>query len=99
MTTYTIDCENIQSKNEFWKQYIVVVEPEGVEYFGRNLDALWDALHAGGPGFPDESECTIRLINTDSIKLIDNGAFYDALKQISYDLKADPGSNIKFKVE
>lgn len=99
MTKYTIDCENVQSKKEFWKQYIAVVEPEGAEYFGRNFDALWDALHAGGPGGPGERDCTIRLINTDPIKLIDDGTFYDALKQISYDLKANPGSSILFKVE
>lgn len=99
MTKYTIDCAQIKSKSEFWKQYIAVVEPEGAEYFGKNLDALWDALHAGGPGFPGESKCSIRLINTGSIKEIDNGAFYDALKQIAYDLKADLGSEISFKVE
>ncbi|MFM2479505.1 barstar family protein [Celerinatantimonas sp. MCCC 1A17872] len=99
MTKYTIDCENVHSKSEFWKQYLAIVEPEGAGYFGRNLDALWDALHAGGPGFPDESDCTIRLINTDSIKLIDDGAFYHALKQISSDLKSDLISHIAFKVE
>ncbi|WP_367154894.1 barstar family protein [Methylomonas sp. HYX-M1] len=99
MTKYIIDCKDIQSKVDFWNLYLEVVDPDGAEYFGKNLDALWDALHAGGPGFPGEEECTIKVINTATLKQIEDGIFYDHLKQISYDLKSDPGCQISFKVE
>ena len=96
---YILDCASVDNISEFWDLYIEVVSPEGVEYFGRNLNALWDALHAGGPGYPGNESCTIKVINTKLLKQLDDGVFYDGLKQVSYDLKTDPGSSIKFVVE
>ncbi|MDP9836913.1 ribonuclease inhibitor [Neorhizobium huautlense] len=52
-TTLTIDCRGIDSTASFWERYVEVVGPENCVDFGRNLDALWDALSGGGPGWPD----------------------------------------------
>jgi RNAse (barnase) inhibitor barstar len=53
MAVYTIDGSNITSRSLFWDAYITVVQPEGAELFGRNLDALNDAFW-GGPGWPGD---------------------------------------------
>lgn len=52
-TTLTIDCRGIDSTASFWERYVQAVVPENCVHFGRNLDALWDALSGGGPGWPD----------------------------------------------
>ncbi|WP_082177887.1 barstar family protein [Aeromonas schubertii] len=100
MELYVIDCKNIESEQEFWAAYIHLVKSDGSQYFGRNLDAFWDALSAGGPGFPgDEAGCEIQFINTSKIKKLRNGAFYQALKVIEKDLKTESYGNAYIKVE
>jgi RNAse (barnase) inhibitor barstar len=47
-----INCKGITSAEEFWDRYERAVGRENCVWFGRNLDALWDALEGGGPGFP-----------------------------------------------
>lgn len=81
-----IDCSNVNSVEEFWDLYLKIVKPEGDMYFGRNLDALWDALAAGGPGFPGDDVETLRLVNCNTLRSIDSGRFYNALLSISKDL-------------
>lgn len=98
MLKYVINCQEVNTEEDFWKAYISSVEIEGEEYFGRNLDALWDALHAGGPGSPKNRNCFISIRNTEGLKKIGAGAFYDHLRQIAYDLKSDPGSTILFRI-
>ncbi len=51
MATYTLDGRRIISREMFWQEYVDVVQPDGANYFGRNLAALNDALW-GGPGWP-----------------------------------------------
>lgn len=100
MKLYVIDCNNIESEEDFWAAYLHLVKPDGTEYFGRNLHAFWDALSAGGPGFPsDEAGCEIQFSNMASIKLIRNGAFYYALKGIENDLKTGGYGNLYLTVE
>jgi len=98
MNKFIINCDGIDSEAGFWEAYVSNVEILGAEYFGRNLDALWNALHAGGPGTPKDRECFISVLNTDSLRKIQGGAFYDHLRQIAYDLGTDPGCSIKFRV-
>lgn len=53
VTTLTIDCHAIGDMDAFWERYVQAVGPENCVHFGRNLDALWDGLSGGGPGWPD----------------------------------------------
>jgi RNAse (barnase) inhibitor barstar len=66
MATYTLDGEKIISRDEFWQHYLAIVQPEGAEIFGRNLDALNDALW-GGPGYPGD-DCVIRISSSQKLK-------------------------------
>lgn len=84
MGTYTIDCAAVTDEESFWRAYLSATNPEGAGYFGRNLDAFWDALH-GGPGWP--GECELCFINTSSINNFREGQFYSALQQIAKDSK------------
>lgn len=98
MKKYIIDCSEIDSEDDFWDAYVLCVDIEGAEYFGRNLDALWDALHAGGPGTPKDRDCFISVRRTEKLRRIRDGYFYDHLRQIAYDLNTDPANSLKFRV-
>ena len=98
MKKYIIDCNEIENEEAFWDEYVACVKIDGLEYFGRNLDALSDALHAGGPGAPNDKACIILVQKTELLKKIRGGNFYDHLRQIAYDLSVDPGNNIKLKI-
>jgi RNAse (barnase) inhibitor barstar len=80
MASITVDCSGVQTEAEFWAEYLRVAKPEGAGYFGRNLDAFWDALN-GGPGWP--GECDLYFTNTDSIRSFRDGRFYEALLKIA----------------
>lgn len=55
-----IDCDGIVNIEEFWDRYESSVGAENTRFFGRNLDALWDALEGGGPGCPDATYLIFR---------------------------------------
>ncbi|WP_331990129.1 barstar family protein [Chitinimonas sp.] len=82
MHSYTIDCVHITDESAFWQAYLAATNPEGAGYFGRNLDAFWDALN-GGPGWP--GECQLKFVNTASLKVLNEGRFYVALQEIARD--------------
>ena len=84
MSTITIDCGQITSEESFWKSYLIATEPEGAQYFGRNLHAFWDALN-GGPGWPGEIQ--LRLTNTQHLRSWQEGRFYQRLKIIAAESK------------
>jgi ribonuclease inhibitor len=84
MRIVTIDCSNMNDETEYWDAYVAAALPEGRGYFGCNLDAFWDAVSAGGPGWPGE-DCELRFINTAPIKTFREKKFYDALKEIAKD--------------
>lgn len=84
MRTIHIDCRGVTSPEGLWQRYLDAVAPEGAELFGRSLDAFWDAVQAGGPGWPGGA----RLVFTYSdallpLKLADGGSFLDALRGIA----------------
>lgn len=83
---HIIDCKRVDSEADFWISYIATVKPDGSEFFGKNLDAFWDALNAGGPGFPGEGVQIIKIVNSDRLKKLRDGIFYNALSQIAFDL-------------
>lgn len=78
---YFIDCYDVKCEEDFWEAYLVEVNPEGAQNFGRNLDAFWDAVSAGGPGWP--GECTLRFINTDALAAWRQGEFVSRLREIA----------------
>ena len=49
-----IDGAGVRSVAEFWQLYLDRTKPDAPADFGRNLDALWDAIEGGGPGCPVE---------------------------------------------
>jgi RNAse (barnase) inhibitor barstar len=50
--TAIINCVGLRSEDEFWQRYLDTTTPRAPASFGRNLDAFWDAIEAGGPGCP-----------------------------------------------
>ena len=74
--TISVDCTHVHTAAEFWQLYLDVVNPEGADLFGRNLDAFDDALD-GGPGFPGMVD--VLFVNTRDL----DRQFLAALKQIA----------------
>lgn len=64
-----IDCRTVKSRDGFWAAYVAVIPQDSARDFGRNLDALWDALDGGGPGWPGER--TVRLQHFAALRRID----------------------------
>ena len=83
MKKYILDCLSLKSDGDFWDLYCEVAQPEGEGYFGRNLDAFWDAVSAGGPGWP--GDCQIELVNVDRFARR-SPRLYSGLKRIAADL-------------
>ena len=87
MNTAVVDCQGINSEKAFWDHYVSILKPQGAEFFGRNLDAFWDAIDGGGPGFPEQE--AIRFINTQDLKAIRGGVFYEALCKLAKESRFD----------
>jgi len=51
MTDYHFNLSTVRSLDDWWDQYLRVVNGEGSGFFGRNRDAYNDSLN-GGPGAP-----------------------------------------------
>lgn len=81
----TIDCAQVRTREGFWRAYLAAVKPHDADTFGRNLDALWDAL-AGGPGSP--GRCVLHLVGAKALEAIDDGKFLRALEEIARDSRA-----------
>lgn len=86
MHTSTIDCQYMNGEADFWVAYVAEVKPDGAQYFGRNLDAFWDAVSRGGPGSP--GDCNLHLVNTDGLSTWNKGAFVAGLRRIAVDSKS-----------
>jgi len=65
MLTICIDCDGAVSAAEVWQRYVDAIAPEDARLFGRNLDAFWDAVEGGGPGWPGK----VKLVFKDSAGL------------------------------
>jgi RNAse (barnase) inhibitor barstar len=86
----TIDCAGISSADELWQRYLDAAKPEGASMFGRNLDAFWDAIERGGPGWPGEVALIFK--NSDQLSALctrgGNGSFLEALRRIASEATA-----------
>lgn len=76
-----VDCTGVTSASAFWDRYLSTAKPQGAALFGRNLDAFWDAIDGGGPGFPEQD--VVHFINTDDLKRVDGGFFYEKLLELA----------------
>jgi hypothetical protein len=56
-----IEGSRLTDEATFWQEYLTAVQPEGSEFFGRNLAAFRDAITAGGPGWPGD-QCRLRIV-------------------------------------
>ncbi|WP_082221560.1 barstar family protein [Herbaspirillum chlorophenolicum] len=83
MKKIILNCVSVETDDDFWSLYCEAVQPEGSNIFGRNLHALWDAVSAGGPGWP--GECQIELMNVDEFARR-NPQLYSGLQRIANDL-------------
>jgi RNAse (barnase) inhibitor barstar len=90
-----LDCAAIKSPEEFWELYLTIPTIEGKDYFGRNLDAFWDALSAGGPGWP--GEVSIEITNTSKLKENGNSSFVSKVVEIGERLAIENAS-VRLKV-
>lgn len=86
MRTIYIDCNGAKSTADFWQRYVDAIDPEDARFFGRNLDAFWDAVEGGGPGWPGE----VKLVFMDSSGLaalhVGGGlSLLDGLRRIAND--------------
>jgi RNAse (barnase) inhibitor barstar len=91
MRTIHIDCSGVRSVDDLWQRYVDAAEPADAKGFGRNLDAFWDAIEGGGPGWPGEA----RLVFTHSSDLValqtENGTLLlDALRRIANEATVTP---------
>jgi ribonuclease inhibitor len=82
METIVIDCRDVRDEAGFWQCYVETVRPEGAHFFGRNLNAFWDAVSAGGPGWP--GDVALLFVNAEALSPIDSGNFLRHLQEIAH---------------
>lgn len=61
MRVVNLEGSRLTDETAFWREYVDTVQPNGAEYFGRNIAAFRDAVIAGGPGWPGE-QYRLRII-------------------------------------
>lgn len=84
MREIVIDCSGIGSTGEFWQRYLDAVQPEGAAIFGRNLNAFWDAIEGGGPGWPGEVSLVFTHVATlSALRTRGNASFIGALRTLA----------------
>lgn len=82
-----IDCDGVVDVEEFWDRYESSVGAENTGTFGRNLDALWDALEGGGPGRPDAAHLVFKNASElRELKTYSGDSFLKALREIAADV-------------
>lgn len=98
MNKYTIDCVDFEIELDFWNGYLAIVVPDGAEFFGKNLDAFWDALSAGGPGYPGDESSVIEVVNTETIRRFRDGNFYRDLIKVAENLNGEWFNSVKLVI-
>ena len=85
-STVVIDAAGVASEDEFWERYISATQPVAAGYFGCNLNAFWDAVEGGGPGYP--GEVNLHFINVSAMETFPHGkVFLKAFRQIASESK------------
>ncbi len=81
MKTIKLDCQVVLTEGDFWDLYLAAAQPQGAGVFGRSMKALQSALADGEAGWP--GECELKFVNTDRLKNLRGGAFYEQLRRIA----------------
>ncbi len=81
MKTIKLDCQVVLTEGDFWDLYLAATQPQGAGVFGRSIQALQSALADGEAGWP--GECELRLVNTQRLKSLRGGIFYEQLRRIA----------------
>lgn len=82
--TVIIDAQGVNDAGDFWERYVIAARPEGADLFGRNLDAFWDAVEGGGPGYP--GDVALHFVNMSALRRLPDGeAFFSAIAKIASD--------------
>ena len=87
MKKIEIDFENITTKEEFYEVFKKKMELP--EYFGNNLDALWDVITAS-----IELPVKIRFSNFNNKK----SDFFISLKELFNDAETELSGRLSFKI-
>ena len=87
MLKIEIDFENITTKEEFYEVFRSKIELP--EYFGDNLDALWDVMTAYL-----ELPLKVRFLNFNNKKL----DFFVSLKELFNDAERELNGRLSFKI-
>lgn len=86
MRTILIDCHEVESASDFWQRYVDAAVPQSASLFGRNLDAFWDAVEHGGPGWPGEAKLVFaNSAALATVGLADGSSLLDGLRRIAED--------------
>jgi len=90
MREIIIDCTGVTTADELWQRYVDAAKPEDASMFGRNLDAFWDAVEGGGPGWPGEVNLTFK--HSDQLSTLrtpgGNGSVLEGLRCIAAGVSA-----------
>lgn len=87
MKKIIFDFKNIENKTDFYNELKNKIELP--EYFGNNLDALWDLAVSGDLGFPLEI-CFINFSRS-------RGSFFRNLAELLRDAEIETEKQIIFK--
>jgi len=80
-----LDCSQVETPAQFWDAYVDLLSEEQSASFGRNLDALWNALAAAGPGWP--GAVWIEVHNVERLVAHGGEALVAGLEKIQRDLE------------
>ncbi|HEX8045830.1 barstar family protein [Rhizobium sp.] len=94
MTELIVDCSGVASVEDFWDRYVSSIGAENATFFGRNLDALWDALEGDGPGSPPATHLIFK--NIGELKALETRSGNSFLKALS--VIADKVSRVRVEM-
>ena len=92
MKTIRLDCQVVLTEGDFWDLYLAATQPQGAGIFGRSIQAFHAALADGEAGWP--GECELQVVNTDRLKGLRGGAFYEQLRRL-----ADSSRGVRLDIE
>lgn len=84
-----VDCNGIANIEEFWDRYESCVGAESARFFGRNFNALWDALEGGGPGCPEATHVIFKnAASLRDLKMLSGDNFLAILQEITTEVSS-----------